>query len=189
LIPMNEAYLLDTNVICALADANHSGHAPVRQRFQQVDPQFVLLPTMAVAEMEFGMARAANVRPEKREELRRFIARFEQVPFDENCVLPYSIVRAELWRVHGTTRQQGKRFVYDEKRPEQLCEKITGTELGIDEPDLIIASVAIAQNLVLVTNDTKAGMSRVKEAAEEVYREGSFPIQLRTENWLATMSD
>jgi predicted nucleic acid-binding protein len=185
---MNEAYLLDTNVICALADANRSGHAPVRQRFQQVDPQFVLLPTMAVAEMEFGMARAANVRPEKRDELRRFISRFEQLPFDENCVQPYSVVRAELWRMHGTTRQRGKRFVYDEKHPEQLCEKVTGTELGIDEPDLIIASVAIAQNLVLVTNDTKAGMSRVKEAAEKVYREGSFPIQLRTENWLATVS-
>ena len=185
---MNEAYLLDTNVICALADANHSGHAPVRQRFQQVDPQFVLLPTMAVAETEFGMARAANVRPEKREELRQFIARFEQLPFDVNCVQPYSVVRTELWRMHGTTRQRGKRFVYDEKHPEQLCEKVTGTELGIDEPDLIIASVAIAQNLVLVTNDTGAGMSRVKEAAEKVYRDGLFPIQLRTENWLATLS-
>jgi len=38
----------------------------------------------------------------------------------------------------------------------KLCEKVTGSELGVDEPDLIIASVAIAQNLVLVTNDTKA---------------------------------
>ena len=168
---MNEAYLLDTNVICALADANHSGHAPVRQRFQQVDPQFVLLPTMAVAETEFGMARAANVRPEKREELRQFIARFEQLPFDVNCVRPYSVVRAQLWRMHGTTRQQGKRLVYDEKHPEQLCEKVTGAELGIDEPDLVIASVAMAQNLVLVTNDTGAGMSRVMDAAEKVYRE------------------
>ena len=186
---MNEAYLLDTNVICALADANHPGHAPVRQRFQQVDPQFVLLPTMAVAETEFGMARAANVRSDKREELRRFIARFEQLPFDANCVQPYSIVRAELWRMHGTTRQRGKRFVYDERHPEQLCQKVTGMELGIDEPDLIIASVAIAQNLVLVTNDTGTGMSRVKEAAEKVYRDGLFPIQLRTENWLATVAD
>ena len=183
---MNEAYLLDTNVICALADANRSDHAPVRRRFQQVDLQFVLLPTMAVAEMEFGMARAANVRPEKRAELRRFIAQFEQLPFDRSCVGPYSVVRAELWRIHGTTQQRGKRLVYDERHPEQLCEKTTGSELGIDEPDLIIASVAMAQNLVLVTNDTRAGMSRVKEAAEKVYRDDLFPIQLRTENWLAS---
>src|SRR5258707_201483 len=112
---MSDAYLLDTNVICALADANHSGHLPARQRFQQVDPQFVLLPTMAVAEIEFGMARAANVRPEKRNELRTFIGRFEQLPFDENCIQPYSAVRAQLWQMHGTSRQRGKRFVYDEK--------------------------------------------------------------------------
>lgn len=180
---MSDAYLLDTNVICALADANHASHVSVRRHFQQVDPQFVLLPTMAVAEIEFGMARAANIRPDKREELRRFIARFEQLPFDENTVRPYSVVRAELWRMHGTSRQKGKRLVYDEKHPEQLCEKTTGRDLGIDEPDLIIASIAIAQNLVLVTSDTGTGMSRVKDAAEKAFRDGLFPIQLRTENW------
>jgi len=186
---MSDAYLLDTNVICALADANHSGHVPVRQHFQQVDPQFVLLPTMAVAEIEFGMGLAPNIKPEKRQELRQFIRRFEQLPFDENCVRPYSVVRAELWRMHATARQRGKRILYYEKHPEQLCEKVTGSELGIDEPDLIIASVAMSQNLVLVTSDTKAGMNRVREAAEQVYRGGLFPIQLRTENWLRTNSE
>lgn len=180
---MSDAYLLDTNVICALADANHASHVPVREHFKQVVPQFVLLPTMAVAELEFGMARAADLKPEKREELRRFVSRFELLPFDESTVRPYSIVRAELWRMHGTGRQKGKRFVYDEKHPEQLCEKVTGKELGIDEPDLIIASIAIAQNLVLVTSDAAMGMTRVKDAAEKVFRDGLFPIQLRSENW------
>lgn len=185
---MSDAYLLDTNVICALADANHANHIPVRQHFQQVDPQIVLLPTMAVAEIEFGMARAANIKPEKREALRQFIRRFEQLPFDENAVRPYSVVRAEVWKMHGKTHQQGKRLVYDQKRPEDLCEKVTGKELGIDEPDLIIASIALAQNLVLVSGDTASGMTRVKEAAERVYQEGLFPVQLRSENWLATTS-
>ncbi len=187
---MRDAYLLDTNVICALADANHANHIPVRQHFQQVDPQIVLLPTMAVAEIEFGMARAANVKPEKREELRQFIRRFEQLPFDENAVRPYSIVRAELWKMHGKTRPKGKRLEPEwvEYHPEQLCDKVTGDELGIDEPDLIIASVAMAQNLVLVTNDGRAGMPRVKEAAEKAYQAGLFPVQLRSENWLSSTS-
>jgi len=180
---MSDAYLLDTNVICALADANHASHAPVREHFKQVDPQFVLLPTMAVAELEFGMARAENLKPEKRAELRQFVARFEQLPFDENAVLPYAIVRAELWRMHATAQQKGKRLKYDEKHPEQLCDKITGHELGIDEPDLIIASIAMAQNLVLVTSDSRQGMTRVKEAAERAFRGGLFSVQLRTENW------
>ena len=180
---MSDAYLLDTNVICALADATHASHVPVRQHFQQVEPQFVLVPTMAVAEIEFGMARAANLKPEKREELRQFIRRFEQLPFDENSIRPYAVVRAELWRMHGKTRLKGKRVKWVEYHPEQLCDQITGDKLGIDEPDLIIASVAMAQNLVLVTSDTRAGMTRVAEAAEKVYQNRIFPVQLRTENW------
>src|ERR1017187_1559446 len=135
---MSDAYLLDTNVISALADADHQHHTSTVGRFQQVNPQFVLLPTMAVAELEFGMARAPNLKPEKRDELRRFTRRFERLPFDENSVQPYAVVRAELWRMHGKTRPS-KRVAWVEYHPEQLCDKVTGDELGIDEPDLIIA--------------------------------------------------
>ena len=178
---MTDAYLLDTNVICALADASHKNHTAAFARFQQVGQQFVLVPTMAVAEIEFGMARAANVKPEKREELRKFIGQFEQLPFDNGCIEPYAVVRAELWRTFGTPKGSSFR----EKRPEDLCERTTGKELGIDEPDLIIASVAMTQNLVLVTDDR---MKRVKETAEKVFRDGRFPVQLRTENWTAAVT-
>ena len=182
---MSDAYLLDTNVICTLADANRAGHAAATSRLQHVGTDFVLLPSMAVAEIEFGMALAANVRPDKREELRKFIARFDQLPFDESCIKPYSVIRAELWRMNATPksgRPQSSKF--KEKRPEDLCDKLTGRELGIDEPDLIIASIALAQNLILVTNDD---MERVKEAAESTFRNGNFPVQLRTENWLVSV--
>lgn len=180
---MSDAYLLDTNAICTLADATRTGNAAATSRLQRVGTDFVLLPSMAVAEIEFGMARAANVRPEKREELRRFIARFDQLPFDESCIKPYSVVRAELWRMNATPKP-GRPQSSKEKRPEDLCEKVTGRELGIDEPDLIIASIALAQNLVLVTDDA---MERVKEAAEKAFRNGDFPVQLRTENWLLNL--
>lgn len=160
---MSDAYLLDTNVICTLADANRAGHTAATSRLHHVGTDFVLLPSMAVAEIEFGMARAANVRPEKREELRRFIARFDQLPFDESCIKPYACIRAELWSMNATPRS-GRPQSSKKKRPEDLCDNVTGRELGIDEPDLIIASIALAQNLILVTDD---GMERVKEAAEK----------------------
>ncbi|MCX6904725.1 MAG: type II toxin-antitoxin system VapC family toxin [Verrucomicrobia bacterium] len=178
---MTDAYLLDTNVICALADTNHKSHAAAFARFQQVGQQFVLVPTMAVAEIEFGMERAVNVKPEKREELRKFVRQFEQIPFDNGCVKPYAVVRAELWRTFSTPKGRSSR----ERHPEDLCEKTTGTELGIDEPDLIIASVAMAQNLVLVTDDR---MKRVRESAEKVFRDKRFSVQLRTENWTGVSS-
>jgi tRNA(fMet)-specific endonuclease VapC len=178
---MTDAYLLDTNAICTLADASRSNHGVAVARFQQIGQQFVMVPVMAVAEIEFGMARAANLKPEKREELRKFIRQFEQLPFDNGCVEPYAVVRAELWRTFGTP----KGSTFRERRPEDLCDKTTAKELGIDEPDLIIASVAMAQNLVLVTDDR---MKRVKETADKVFHEGRFSVQLRTENWTGVSS-
>ena len=178
---MTDAYLLDTNTICALADANRSAHESAVRRLQQAR-DFVLLPSPAVGEIEFGMAKAPNVKPDKRQILRDFIADFNQLPFDEFCVQPYAFVRAELWLAHGTPKTRPGS--HKEHHPEDLMDKVTGVELGIDEPDLMIASIAMAQNLVLVTDDRNAGMARVKQAADAVFQKGIFPVQLRVENWL-----
>ena len=178
---MSDVYLLDTNVISDLTDETRPGFTALYARFSSATSQQVLLPSMAVGEIRFGFAKAPNLRPDKRAVIDDFIARFEQVPFDKDCVEPYAIVRAELFKMHGTSKDKPHKF--KEKHPEDLAEKVTGKELGIDEPDLIIASIAMAMNLILVTSDAKAGMTRVKEAADKVFRDGSFPVQLRTENW------
>ena len=180
---MADTYLLDTNVICALADADRASHDAAVSRFQQTSGQCVRLPSPAVGEIEFGMQKAPNVRPDKRQELRDFIARFDQLAFDEHCVQPYAIVRAEIWRKFGTAKS-GKPHAHKERHPEDLLDKATGAQLGIDEPDLYIASIALAQNLVLVTDDSNAGMTRIKEAADAVFQRGEFPVRLRVENWL-----
>ena len=178
---MSDVYLLDTNVISDLTDETRSGFTALNARFASAQPQQVLLPSMAVGEIRFGFAKAPNLRPDKRVTIDAFIARFEQVPFDKDCVEPYAIVRAELWKMHGTPA--GKRSKFTEKHPEELTDKVTGKELGIDEPDLIIASIAMAMNLILVTSDARVGMTRVKEAADKVFRDNKFPVQLRSENW------
>lgn len=180
---MTDTYLLDTNVICALADADRANHAAAVSRFQQAAGLHVRLPVPAVGEIEFGMQKAPDVRPAKRQELRSFIALFDQLPFDEHCVQPYAIVRAEIWRKHGTAKP-GRPHAHKERHPEDLLDKTTSTQLGIDEPDLYIASIALSQNLVLVTDDNNAGMARIKEAADAVYQRGEFPFRLRIENWL-----
>ena len=184
---MADTYLLDTNVICALADAGRASHATAVSRFQQATGRHVRLPSPAVGEIEFGMQKAPDVRPEKRQELRAFIAHFDQLPFDEHCIQPYGIVRAEIWRRFGTAKP-GKPHTHKERHPEDLLDKATGAQLGIDEPDLYIASIALAQNLVLVTDDSNAGMVRIKEAAEAIFQRGEFPVRLRVENWLEHLS-
>lgn len=179
-----DAYLLDSNVICALADANCETHEAAVKRLEQAR-DFVLLPSPAIGEIEFGMAKAPDLRPDKRLVLRNFIAAFTQLPFDEHCVHPYATVRAEIWKTYGTLKSRSG--THKERRPEDLFDKVTGAELGIDEPDLMIASIVMAQNLVLVTDDRNAGMAKVKQAAESVFHKRLFPIQLRIENWLETV--
>lgn len=181
---MTDAYLLDTNIICALADATRATHESAVRRLERAR-DFVLLPSPAVGEIEFGMAKAPNLIPDKRQTLRNFIADFTQLPFDEHCVQPYAFVRAELWLTYGTPKTRPGS--HKEHHPEDLLDKVTGAELGIDEPDLMIASIAMAQNLVLVTDDRNAGMARVKQAADAVFQKRIFPVHLRVENWLETI--
>jgi predicted nucleic acid-binding protein len=180
---MSDAYLLDTNVICALADATGTAHALALDRFMRVSEGFVLLPSMAIAEIEFGMAKAPDIAPEKRDQLRAFIARFDHVPFDDASIEPFACIRSELWEMFGTPKR-GRQNRHKERRPEDLLDKVTGKELGIDEPDLLIASIALSQNLVLVSNDINQGMRRILDAAESAYARSRFPIRLRVENWL-----
>jgi predicted nucleic acid-binding protein len=184
---MPDAYLLDTNVICALADATRAAHPVAVRRFQQIPHHYVVLPAPAIGEIEFGMQKAPDVRPDKRKELRDFIALFARLAFDEHCVEPYAKVRAEIWRRHGTPKPK-RPHSHEETRPEDLFDKVTGAELGIAEPDLYIASIALAQNLVLVTDDRATGMARIKEAADAVFGQQLFPVRFRVENWLESFA-
>ena len=73
-------------------------------------------------------------------------------------------------------------------RPGPSARTGPGTQPVIDDPDLYIASIALARNLALVTDDGNAGMARIKAAAEAVFQRGEFPLRLRVENWLELIS-
>ena len=170
----SNCYLLDTNIISYLARPECAKHYNVKRHLSQVDsPERVLLPVIAIAEIEFGIAWAGPLlSDELKDVLRKF---FESYPLhlgiDDNTVEPYSLVRAELWRRCG-----GKK----KKVPEELFEKVTGKQLGIDERDLLIVSVAIQYGLVLVTADKK--MKPIIDAAQELEFQGE-DIHLRWADW------
>ncbi len=170
----SNCYLLDTNIISYLARPECAKYYNVKRHLSQVDsPERVLLPVIAIAEIEFGIAWAGPLlSDELKDVLRKF---FESYPLhlgiDDNTVEPYSLVRAELWRRYG-----GKK----KKVPEELFEKVTGKQLGIDERDLLIVSVAIQYGLVLVTADKK--MKPIIDAARELEFQGK-DIHLRWADW------
>ena len=174
-----DGYLLDNNVISVLARPSDPRYASIEAHLKAIGDAPVMLPVIAIAEIEFGMAKATNPEPLQQAQLRAF---FHQYPLhlgiDDNTVEPYSQLRAEIWRLHATPKRRG----HKERLPEQLKDRTTGKELRIDERDLLIASVAAQYNLVLATMDQNEGMRRIEAAAASLAAKVS-PISLRIRYW------
>jgi predicted nucleic acid-binding protein len=141
--------------------------------------EHVWLPVVAIAEIEFGMAKADKVDETQRDEVRAFFQRYPQhLGFQDNTVEPYALLRAQLWKTHATKERRG----HKERVPEELFDRVTGKQLGVDERDLLIASIAAENGLILATGDKNAGMLRIDEAARKLQEEGK-PVNLRVEFW------
>jgi predicted nucleic acid-binding protein len=174
-------YLLDTNIISVLAAPRHPRYTEIQARMRRIASSSVFLPVIAIAEIEFGMRKAVNPDPKQQEEVRKFFAAYpHHLSIDDHTIEPYSMLRAKLWRLLARSKRTGRGHV--EKVPEELMDRVTGKELGIDERDLLIASVAAQHRLVLATNDQNAQMRRIEEAGKALELEGS-PFTLLIEYW------
>ena len=173
-----ETYLLDTNVISDIAAAR--GGALARMNLAAEEGARILLPVVSIAEIEFGLQRGGNPNSEDAQAIRRFFAKYVHIPFGDDTVEPYALIRAKIFETYGTPK--GLHKSTKEKLPEELKDRTTGKELGIDERDLLIASAAVEFNCVLVTDDRNEGMRRIREAADALAAEGK-PTRLRVENW------
>ncbi len=174
-----EGYLLDNNVISILMRPKDPRYSLVKTRFDGLGTSPVYLPVIAIAEIEYGMAKADKPDEQQRNAVRRFFADYPiHLSVDDNTVQPYSLIRAQLWRDCAT--KIGSR--HKEKLPEELMCRESGKLLGIDERDLLIASVAAQYNLVLATCDHKPGMTAIDAAATKLAQAG-YPVQLRISYW------
>lgn len=175
-----DGYLLDTNIILLLFMPRDPRHLGVSVSFQAVKQGPVFLPVIAIAEIESGIARYTGTREEEKRAVRNFFLEYPlHLPIDDNTIEPYALIRAQLWRDHGTKKNRGG---YKEKVPEELVERISGKSLGIDERDLLIASIAVQYNLILATNDQNQGMKRIEESTRKLEADGK-PAHLRIEYW------
>jgi tRNA(fMet)-specific endonuclease VapC len=87
---------------------------------------------------------------------------------DKHTIEPYSDLRATLFKEYSPRDKRGR---LQTKWPEDLQERTSAKELGIQENDLWIAAQAIQYNLVLITGDH---MSRLKEVSATL----AYPLQL-----------
>ena len=119
---------------------NNSSKSLARH-LRQLNPSAVCLCSIVKAELLYGAYHSSRV-SENLRVLDIFFNTFKSIPFDDLCADHYGMIRSELAR--------------------------TGTLIGPN--DLMIAAVACAYNLILVTHNTRE-FSRVKDLALEDWEE------------------
>ena len=109
-------------------------------QFKKFSPADVKLSAITVAELYYGVEKS-KARKNNRLNVERFVSTFEIIPFDERICNVYAQIRTSLEK--------------------------SGTPIG--PMDLLIASISLANNFILVTNNTRE-FRRIKK--------------LKLENWL-----
>lgn len=104
----------------------------VLQRLQPLPPEEVAVCSIVKAELFYGAMKSNNPTQSLAQQ-QEFLNRFVSLPFDDQSALIYGQIRAQLAAL--------------------------GTPIGSN--DLLIASIALANNLILVTHNTRE-FSRVE---------------------------
>ena len=103
----------------------NEGHSTIEQHFRSHSPTDIILCSIVKAELLYGARHSQRVEANLKR-LNLFFAPLTSIPFDDRCAEEYGVIRADL-------TQQGKL---------------------IGPNDLMIAAIARAFNVVLVTHNT-----------------------------------
>ena len=95
-------------------------------QFKRFSPSGIKLPSIPVAELFYG-AEKSKAKKKNRAIVENFVSTFEIIPFDEKSCKIYARIRASLEK--------------------------SGVPIG--PMDLLIASISLANNFILVTNNIK----------------------------------
>ena len=120
-------------------------------------------------EIEYGLKTAPRMDESLQADVRKKMSAFPLVlEVDKHTVEPYSDLRAALFEKYSPKNKRGR---LKAKRPEELREKTTSKELGVQENDIWIAAQAVQYNLILVSGDY---MRRLQEVSTDL----DYPLQL-----------
>ena len=114
----------------------------IRKRIEATHPREIVVCAIVKAELFYG-AENSQYPQANLEKQRAFLERFVSLPFDDQAAEAYGRIRATL--------------------------KKTGTPIGPN--DLLIAAIAVANNCVLVSHNTKE-FSRITELVLEDWEAG-----------------
>ncbi len=161
---MPDAYLLDTSIASIAWDGGNKNHSFVRQRLVSLDEgAFISICSISLAEVEYGLLVSPAADPERHAAVRNAMTQYKIWDIDRNTSTVYAQLRAELFKQHSPKDKRGR---LTKKQPEELRDQTTGLDLGIQENDLWIVSVAVQYNLRFITKDK---MEHIRAAAIKVH--------------------
>lgn len=156
-----KVYLLDTNIASALWDIGdkHNQQALNFVRTAATRGDHIYISRIVVAEIEYGYALYASLNQPRRDKADAAMRAFKSIKeVGVGTTMHYANIRAELFRLFAPRTAKGK---IKNVRPEQLVDKTTALELGIQENDLWMVAVAVEYNMTFVSDDN---ISRIKDA-------------------------
>jgi tRNA(fMet)-specific endonuclease VapC len=166
-----EGYLLDTTVASQAVDGQSPYCAAVRGYLAGLADAMLYVSMFTVGEIEYGLGVSPAIDPARHAAARAALAEYEVLPVDHHTAREFGRIRAELFKRFSPRDRRGRLTA---KVPEDLREPTTAKELGIQENDLWIASVAVQYDLRFLTMDRAGGMRRVLEAAGYLDRTDFF---------------
>ena len=164
-----DGFLLDTNAASVLWDQRHHDHSKIRGFLRNVAESPTWVSIVVLGEVEYGLKIVSQMDEDRQGEVRRQMARFLRIlDVNKHTIEPFSDLRAALFKKYSP---RDRRARLRTKWPEDLRERTTAKELGVQENDIWIAAQAIQYNLMLITSDH---MRRLQEVSATL----TYPLQL-----------
>lgn len=159
----SDAYLLDTSIASIAFDAGNQSHAEVRRQLSTLGDNSVSICAVSLGEVEYGLQVSPGIDAERHKIVRNNMLQYQILDIDRHTGRVYGELRGQLFRRYGIRDARGR---MKEKRPEDLLDRTTSRELGVQENDLWIVSIAVQYNLRLITSDR---MERILAAAKDFH--------------------
>ena len=150
-----KGYLLDTSVVSRLALAKSANASPditnVLSRVKEVREGVLLICSITVGEIEYGLNAAPSPSTEAQAEMRRIVQSFPIViDIDKHVGACYGDLRGKLFHKFAPRNKKGRART---KYVEEWLDPTTGKVLGVTENDVWIAALALEHEQSVVSRD------------------------------------
>ena len=169
--PIPDAYLLDTSVASIAWDGGNKDHSLIREKLSALGESSVAVCAVSIGEVMYGLNITDGANPSRHQAVRNAMGEYFVWPVDKNTSQYYSGLRGELFKLYAPRDKRGR---IRSKRPEELRDTTSARELGIQENDLWIVSVAVQHDLRLITRDDR--LMRILEIARAKYGYDRYEI-------------